>query len=236
MTDDPSTSPAPATVTWSEPYGRSWTPSGEGSMERHAHALRVGDDVWVIDPIDAPNLDELLAELGGTVRHVVVLLDRHLRDAAAVAERHGAALHVVAGNIRQELPAGAQRFDTELAGSPFAVVPVRDQGKVWCERALWWPEHDLLVVAESLGSAGGFTAGTDAALAVHPVLRLTPPRAAFARATPRTILLGHGRPVTDEATAAVTTALAESRRGAPKFVAETASAAISGVLGRRTDD
>jgi len=42
----------------------------------------------LVDPLDTDGLDERVAELGG-VRSVLVVQDRHTRDAAAVAERHG---------------------------------------------------------------------------------------------------------------------------------------------------
>ncbi len=205
-------------VDWRTPYGCSWTPADDSAMELHAHALRDGDDVWLIDPLDGDGLDVALTELGGRVAHVVVLLDRHQRDSAALAERYGARLHVVGGPIRQDLPERAERFDDELVDSPFTVVPVRSSGRLWQERALWWPEHELLVVAESLGSSAAFRAGSDTSIATHPVLRLTPPRAAFARATPRTVLFGHGPAVTEDATAALRAALEEARARTPHFV------------------
>jgi hypothetical protein len=220
-------------VDWTTAYGCSWTPAGDGAMELHSHALRDADSVWLIDPIDGEGLDDALATLGGSVEHVVVLLDRHQRDAAAIAARHDATLHVVAGPIRQPVPAHAQRFDDAIPDSPFTVMPVRDSGKLWQERALWWPEHKLLVVAESLGSSAAFRAGTDTQVAVHPMLRLTPPRAAFAAATPRTILFGHGPAVTDDATGALHTALAESRTSTPGFLLSSTRAAL-GSITRRT--
>lgn len=220
-------------VDWTTPYGFSWTPADDDAMELHSHALRVGDEVWLIDPIDGDGLDVALRDLGGRVAHVVVLLDRHQRDSAALAERYGARLHVVGGPIRQRVPGRAERFDDALPDSPFTVVPVLSSGKLWQERALWWPEHQLLVIAEALGSSAAFRAGSDAPVAVHPVLRLTPPRAAFAKATPRTILFGHGGAVTEDATAALRTALDESRSATPKFLVESARSALAAVT-RRT--
>ncbi len=209
-------------VDWKTEHGCSWTPADDQGMELHAHALRDGDDVWLIDPFDGEGLDDALTELGGTVRHVVVLLDRHLRDAPALADRYGATLHVVSGPIRQELPDDCERFDEELPGSPFTIVPVRSTGKLWQERALWWPEHDLLVVAESLGSSAAFRAGSANAIATHPVLRLLPPRAAFAKAAPKTILFGHGPAITTAASDQLQTALDESVTRTPQFLLETA--------------
>lgn len=219
-------------VTWRSDFGVSWTPEGDTGMELHSHALRDGDDLWIIDPLDGDGLDEILAELGGTRRHVLVLLDRHLRDAEAVARRHGATLHVVGGDTRQDLPAGCHRIDGELPDSPFEVVSVRHTGKLWNECALWWPGRELLVVPESVGSSDAFRLGTDCALAVHPVVRLTPPRAALAGFAPRIVLVGHGRPVTSDAAAHLRTALDESRRQTPGFVTAAARRAVAAITSR----
>lgn len=214
-------------ISWITEYGMSWTPEGESSGERHSHALRHGDDVWLIDPVDCSDIDEALAQLGGTIQHVVVLLDRHQRDSQAIAKRYGATLHVVAGASFQDIPGDAQRFDEELAGSPFEVLGVRDTGRLWHERALWWPEHELLVIPESLGSADMFTLGTDTAIAVHPMLRFAPPRTAFDGVQPRTILFGHGRPVTKDAAETIAAAIEESRRKTPSLVMGMAKQAVS---------
>lgn len=219
-------------VTWNTSYGCSWSPDPAAATALHSHALRVDDSVWVIDPIDGPTLDELLIDLGGDVTDVVVLLDRHMRDSIAVAARHDARLHVVAGSLRQAVPEHALRFDDELDGSPFTVVPVREMAKVWNERALWWAEHDLLVIAESVGSARGFVGSADGALAVHPMLRLTPPRASFAQAAPKVVLCGHGAPVEDDATDELRHALEVSRRGTPKLAVDMIGAAVNALRAR----
>jgi hypothetical protein len=74
-------------------------------MRRASHALAQDGDVWLVDPVDVAGLDALLAPLG-TVRGVLQLLDRHARDCAALARRHGAP-HIVTP------PAGCR-------GRPFA--------------------------------------------------------------------------------------------------------------------
>lgn len=226
------TDPRQLRVTWRAPYGVSWTPDGDTGMELHSHALRDGDDTWIIDPIDGSQLDGLLQELGGTRLHVVVLLDRHLRDAEAVARRHDATLHVVGGDTRRTLPEGSARIGDELPGSPFDVIDVRHTGKLWHECALWWPEHELLVIAESIGSSAAFRLGTDCALAVHPVLRLTPPRRQLARIAPAIVLVGHGPPVTEDATRHLREALAESRSRTPGFVGAAARSAVAAIRSR----
>ena len=60
-------------------------------MQRASHALSHDGGVWLVDPVDGDGLEELLAPLG-EVRGVLQLLDRHARDGAALARRHGVPL------------------------------------------------------------------------------------------------------------------------------------------------
>jgi hypothetical protein len=128
----------------------------------------------------------------------VQLLDRHNRDCAALAGRLGVP-HVVVPD--------------ELAGSPFELVAILRR-RHWREAALWWPATRTLVVAEALGTNRFYTAGT-AALGVHLLLRLTPPRV-LSGYEPWRILLGHGEGIEGpEASTALRRALEESRRQLP---------------------
>src|SRR6476469_10045667 len=112
-------------------HGFSWIV--EEPLTRTSHALATGQGVWLIDPVDWPEAIDRATSLG-TPTGVVQLLDRHNRDAAAVAERLGVP-HL---RVPQSLP-----------GTPFEVIEVR-RTKRWQEIALWWPEPRVLVVAESL--------------------------------------------------------------------------------------
>jgi hypothetical protein len=94
------------------------------------------------------------------------------------------------------------------AGAPFDVLPVR-RGKRWHEVALWVPEQRALVVAEALGSAQYYRA-PDERLAVHPLMRLTPPRT-LRDVEPRHILVGHGAGVHDDAASALRDAIDHAR-------------------------
>jgi hypothetical protein len=171
-------------------HGFSWV-AGD-TMQRCSHALLAERQVWVIDPVAWPEAEDRIRALGEPAG-VVQLLDPHHRDCAAMAERLGVP-HFVLPDV---LP-------------PFEVVRVVDVRR-WRERALWWPEHGTLVVAEAVG-ANGFYLSPGERLAVHPLLRLTPPRR-LARFDPDVILLGHGAGVTEDAAAALRRALHTARRG-----------------------
>ena len=91
-------------------------------LERTSHALRVDGRVWLIDPVDAPELEDRIRALGEPAG-VLQLLDRHARDGAAWAARLGVPL--------------VRAFEG-VAGTPFQALPVRDN-RFWREVALWEP-------------------------------------------------------------------------------------------------
>ncbi|MBJ7454602.1 MAG: hypothetical protein JHC74_00945 [Thermoleophilia bacterium] len=191
-------------------WGVGWIAAEPAFMERASHALASGGDVWLIDPVDGDGLEELIAPLG-TVRGVLQLLDRHPRDGAALAERHGVPLLVVPEN--------------GVPGSPFTVLPVAGR-RWWHEVALWWPEHRALVVPEALGTAPYYLA-PGALVGVHPMMRMTPP-AVLDGLDPQHLLPGHGAPVSGEATAgAVHDAISRSRRDIPGALRSAIGSRIS---------
>ena len=172
-------------------HGFSWIV--EEPMTRTSHALATADGVWLVDPVDWPEAIERASALGPPAA-VIQLLDRHNRDAAAVAERLGVPHLVV---------------PTVLPGSPFEVVEIR-RTKRWQEIALWWPAPQILVVAEAVATNRFFPIGRDLA-GVHPVLRLTPPRQLQAYA-PEHLLVGHGEGIHGpDATTGLRQALSRSR-------------------------
>ncbi|MGD9694097.1 MAG: hypothetical protein AB7V42_00365 [Thermoleophilia bacterium] len=183
-------------------WGLGWIAAEPRLMRRASHALAHEGGVWLVDPVDGDDLDERLARLG-EVRGVIQLLDRHRRDGAALAARHGVPL--------AEVP-----FDG-VPGTPFAAVPVLRRRR-WREVALWWPARRALVVPEALGTVPYFLARGEA-LGVHPLLRLTPPRALDGYPA-RHLLVGHGPSLHgDEVPALIGRALARSRRDIPRWLA-----------------
>ena len=156
-------------------------------IQRCSHALMAGGRAWLIDPVDAPGLDERVRAAGNPAG-VIQLLDRHRRDCAAVALRFAVPHHVV----------------PEQPIQPFEFVVVRMKRR-WREVALWWPEARVLVCADALGTAGYFRLGRGR-LGLHPLLRLRPPRR-LESLEPDVILCGHGRGVLTDARAALAKAL-----------------------------
>jgi hypothetical protein len=157
-------------------------------LERASHALAVEGRTWLIDPVDNLRVDELEDVAG-----VIQLLNRHNRDCAAIARRLGVQHHVVPG-------------DPIL---PFVFIKISRN-----EVALWWADRRILVCGDAFGTAAYFLAG-DERLAVHPLLRLRPPRL---HVQPEAILCGHGPGVFDDADLALREALRTSRRRIPQQV------------------
>jgi len=200
-------------------HGVGWMAYPEEGMERASHALAVpsedGDaDVWVIDPVDAPGLDDLLASLG-TVAGVVVGVDRHKRDADVIAQRHSVPIFVQEWmtGVASAFTATTARFSGELADTGFRALEIRNSSiPPWQEVGLY--DGETLVVPEAVGTAEFFRAG-DERLGVHPMLRLVPPRDVLGNLDPDRILVGHGGGIQEDTSEALADALSGSRRRAP---------------------
>jgi hypothetical protein len=164
-----------------------------GGMRRCAHALVAEGRVFLVDPFDDEGVEERV-RAAGEPAGVIQLLDRHGRDCAAFARRLGVPLHSL------EAPAP---FAPILLGTPPG----------WKEIALWWPERQVLVCGDALGTQAYFRTEEER-LGVHPLLRLIPPRR-LARLAPQHVLVGHGEGVHEDATAALREALTTSRRRLP---------------------
>lgn len=210
---------------WDGGFG--WLAFPHEPMQRASHVLAGDDEVWVVDPVDVPGLDDRLAD-AGTVRGVAVLLDRHKRDAAAVAARHDVPVSIPAwmDDVSRELPASVERLDGSLPGTNYRVIRVVNN-RFWREAALYDPETATLHVPEAVGTVDYYLTG-DHRLGVHPALRLKPPRRVLGAFEPERLTVGHGTGIFDGASDALAAALASSRRTAPRLYAKTLSALVRG--------
>jgi len=180
-------------------HGFSWIV--EEPMTRTSHALATSEGVWFVDPVDWPDAIDRAAPLG-PFAGVIQLLDRHNRDAAALAERLGVPY---------------LRVPASLPGTPFEVIEIK-RWKRWQEIALWWPEPRVLVTGDALGSNPFYTIGDDR-VGVHPFLKVTPPRQLRAY-EPEHLLVGHGEGVHGaDATTALRQAIDRSRLTAVRWAA-----------------
>jgi hypothetical protein len=179
------------------PLGLTWVV--DDPLLRASHALVHEGRVWFVDPVDAPEAMERAAALGEPAG-VLQLFMAHPRDGAAIAQRLNIPHHV--------LP-------DVLPDTPFSVIDL-DLGP-WKERALWWPETNGLVIAESVGTATHYAVGNGPA-GTHFLRRLVPPTR-LKPFLPEHLLVGHGKPIHGgDAAAALLDALNRSRRELPLFV------------------
>lgn len=203
-----------------------WIAHPDEGMQRASHALvdsdgdgnengTEEDGVWLVDPVDAGGLDELLAEFG-PVLGVVVLLDRHKRDAGAIARRHDVSVYrpTWMHSIDESIEAPVRALGTELGGTGYRVRKRLDL-PIWKEAVLYRPDDGSLLVPESLGTVDYFCAPGER-LGVHPMLRLTPPGDLGGLAVDH-VLVGHGPGVTDDAQQAIRDAISGSRSRVPSL-------------------
>ena len=191
------------------PVGLTWVI--DEPMARASHALVSDSRVWIIDPVDEVDAMEAVAGLGEPAA-VIQLLDRHNRDSAEVAERLGVPLI---------------RLPESLPGTPFEVIDVIDRG-IWKEKALWWQDERVLVVAEAVGTNRFYRPGS-AGAGIHLGLRLAPPRQALGSYLPNHLLVGHGPPIHGpRATEALQQAMDRSRRDFPAALAGAPAAFLKG--------
>lgn len=195
--------------------GVGWIAHPDEGMQRASHAVEGADGAWAIDPVDAPGVDDIIGEVGD-LAGVVVLLDRHTRDAARLANRHDVAVHVPAwmDEAAEDVDAPVERFRGELEDTGYRARHLVDS-PFWREAGLVGADGRTLVVADALGTAEYFRVG-DERLAVHPMLRLVPPRRALRDLSPERILVGHGDGVLEDGAAALEHALSTARRRAPR--------------------
>jgi len=206
--------------------GASWIAHPDEMMVRASHALSTDAGVFVADPVDVDGIDDLFADFG-EVAGVVILLDRHKRDSAAVANRHDVPVYVPEwmSGVEDDIDAPVERIHRQLPGTDYGVHKIIDN-TFWQEAALYGDADDTMVVPEAVGTADYFLAG-DERLGVHPMLRLFPPKK-LSRLDPERVLVGHGEGVMEDATEAIAYALRGSRGRTPGLYAKNLKSLVLG--------
>jgi hypothetical protein len=216
----PAKGSGPATA-WQEiddwERGTGWIAYPDEDMQRASHVLDGEDGLYLVDPVSFDGIDEFLAERGD-VAGVVLLLDRHKRDVAELANRFRVPVSVpeFMADVERELDAPVETFGDELPGTGYTVHTLMDNS-FWQEAALWDEATGTLLVPEAVGTASFFAAGGER-LGVSPALRMTPPRR-LREFDPDRILVGHGPGVHEAASAALEDAISGARRRAPQAFA-----------------
>jgi len=197
--------------------GTGWMADPDDDLQMASHALDGEDGLYLVDPVTFDGIEEFLAERG-EVAGIVLLLDRHKRDAAELANRFEVPVYVPAfmDDVRRELDAPVEPLGRQLPGTEYTVRTVIDNF-LWKEAALCGEESRTLVVPESVGTSEFFRT-SDERIGVHPGLRLNPPKK-LARFRPERVLVGHGEGVFEDAAQALDYALSGSRKRAPRYYA-----------------
>lgn len=190
--------------------GLGWIAYPEERMRRASHAIEDDGAVYLIDPVNIPDLNDIVARYG-EVAGVVVLLGRHSRDSEAIAREFEVPIHVPAWvDYTPPEDIDIHRHEHTLADTDFELIETVNWPG-WREASLF--DGETLIVPEAIGTASFFRSGGEP-LGVQAVLRLTPPRA-LRGLTPKRILVGHGAGIHEDAPAILQRALESSRRNAP---------------------
>lgn len=209
----------------------SWVAHPHEDGSRASHAIRTDAGVWVLDPLDGPDLDDALDELGEVVG-VAVLSCWHSRDAGDVARRHGVAVHVPAwmDRVAKRVDARLERYTLAPGGSEagFWTIFCRPFPG-WQEVFLYHEPSGTLVTPDSLGTSPLNVVG-DERLGL-PVFRRLQPPVQLRGLEPERILVGHGAPVADGAGEALETALDGARRSFPTALVEHGPGSVRSMLG-----
>lgn len=194
---------------WSGGVG--WFAHPEETGRRASHAIRDDDGVWVFEPLDAPGIDTLVADLG-EVAGVAVLSDYHARDSATFANRHDVSVHVPAWfeRVEDRVDAPIERFEGALGNSGFRVQRYAPFPG-WREGIAVRESDGTVYVPEALGTAPFYTVGAEQ-LGVHTFVRLVPPRDPLGDINPERVLVGHGTGIFDEAGTILANTLDGARR------------------------
>lgn len=195
--------------------GVGWLAHPAETGQRASHAVRGDDGVWLVDPLDAPGVDDLINEFGD-VAGVAVLSNWHTRDAGVLAQRHGVAVHLPEWMTRVEdrVEAPIERYTETVGDSGFRVRRCQPMPG-WREGIAVRETDGTLYVPESLGTAAAYTVG-DERLGCPPIRRLWPPRGLLADVDPQRVLVGHGAGVFERAAEAMDDALTGARRRLPR--------------------
>jgi hypothetical protein len=169
----------------------------------------VDDGVFLVDPVDAENLDEKIGEFG-EVEGIVILFERHERDSERLAERYDCPVYVPEW-FERELDTEVEKISGNVPGTDWELHTVIDS-KVSKEAALYHRETRSLIVADSLGTAKHLR-GRNEKLGMSPLYRFNPPKKLL-EFEPERIFCGHGKGIAENANRLIEETISKGRRKA----------------------
>ena len=193
---------------WENGFG--WIGKPEENMKRTSHAFVDDSDVFLVDPVDAENLDEKIEEFG-EVKGIVLLFERHERDSEKLAERYDCPVYVPEW-FERELDAEVEKVSGKVPGTDWEMHTVVES-RMANEAALYNENTGTLIVADALGTTKHMR-GRGEELGMNPLYRLNPPRKLL-KFEPERILCGHGKGITENATITMRGTIRRGRRKTP---------------------
>ncbi|MFC7058040.1 hypothetical protein [Halovenus salina] len=212
---------------WDDAF--SWIARPTEGGQRASHAVRTDEGVWVLDPLDAPGIDDHLNELG-EVAGVAVLSCYHARDAGAFARRHDVAVHIPEwmGRVAERVDGPVERYALAPGtNTGFRTLSCRPFPG-WQEVFLYHTPSDTLVTPDSLGTTDQ-NCIHDERLGLVTLCRLRPPDQ-LRGLEPDRVLVGHGEPVTEKPAAALERALDTGPSSFPRAFLEHGPESIRSML------
>lgn len=192
---------------WEKGFG--WIAKPEEDMVRTSHAFR-DDGVYLVDPLDAENLDEKLDEYG-EVKGIIVLFDRHLRDSEELAEKYSCPVYIPEW-LEKSINAEVIEVEDRIPGTDWRLIDSVDTftGR---EAGLYHEKSGTLIVADSLGTVEMFC-GRGEKLGLNPLYRLNPPKNLLNFDVER-IFCGHGKGIQENTESTLKNTLSKARRKTP---------------------
>ncbi len=205
--------------------GVSWVAHPEEKGRRASHAIETETGTWLVDPLDATDLDGLLDGRPEVVG-VIVCSSWHARDAATLARRHDVAVHVPTwmARVTERVDAPVETY-TLAPSDAFRVIPCRPFPGF---QEAFLVHGETLVVPDSLVTVDHWLLD-DERLGLPAFRRLQPPTQ-LRGLEPERILVGHGSGVTERAPGALETALSGARRSAPRALVAQAPEMARGLV------
>ncbi|RQG89866.1 hypothetical protein EA462_07575 [Natrarchaeobius halalkaliphilus] len=209
--------------------GVGWIAHREEFGQRASHAVRGEEGIWLVDPLRAPGVGDLIAALEDDVVGVTVCSCWHARDADWFAREYDVPVSVPEwmGRIEERTDAPVRRYDDRPA--PTIRVQRCEPVPMWSEAILFWESHETLYVPDSMGTLDPFVVGNER-IGLELFRRLAPPRS-LRRLEPDRILVGHGDGVFEDATRALENALAGGRRRFPRALFENGPGTVRSLVG-----
>lgn len=191
--------------------GFTWQAHPDAAMQRTSQAIRVGNGIWLVDPMDADGLDEKLAELG-EIAGVVMLGSHHQRHADELAQRHEVAVHAPDwfAESARDFDAPVELMTDQLNETGFELLNLR--AKPWRqEGGLYHPERKTLVVSDTLMTT--FLTAEEGRPELFPPARLAPTYQPLRDLEVERLLVSHGAPVFEDVEDQIERALNQEYRG-----------------------